>query len=141
MVVDGTLGDFFCAKYGDLTETPVKIPIKKSRAEINKIECENKELLKELKNYLKQDENANRVGEFACGTNIFLKEFIGNLLQDEKFPGVHVAFGNPFPEHTGANWHSNGHVDGILRNCTLLLDDNTILTNGVFNQKELFTLD
>ncbi|MFW9828509.1 MAG: aminopeptidase [Candidatus Thorarchaeota archaeon] len=139
MVIDGTLGDFFCEKYGDLSKTPVKIPIKNSRAIIDKIECENNELLSELKQYLKQDENANRVGEFACGTNIFLKEFIGNLLQDEKFPGVHIAFGNPFPEHTGANWRSLGHIDGVMRRCSLKFDDILVLEDGLFNQKELLT--
>ena len=35
MVVDGTLGTFFCEKYGNLEKTPVKIPIKNSRAEIS----------------------------------------------------------------------------------------------------------
>jgi leucyl aminopeptidase (aminopeptidase T) len=115
----------------------VKIPIKNSRAVIDKIECENKELLSELKQYLKQDGNANRVGEFACGTNFFLKDFIGNLLQDEKFPGVHVAFGNPFPEHTGANWRSTGHVDGVMRRCSLKFDDILVVEDGLFNQKEL----
>jgi leucyl aminopeptidase (aminopeptidase T) len=141
MVVDGILGDFFCEKYGDLSKTPVKIPITNSRAIINKIECENSELLTELRKYLKQDENANRVGEFACGTNIFLKEFIGNLLQDEKFPGVHVAFGNPFPEHTGANWNSVGHLDAVMRRCSLKFDDILVVEDGIFNQKELLTFD
>ena len=141
MIVDGTLGDFFCAKYGDLEKTPVSIPIKNSRAIVEKIECENEDLLKELKDYLIKDENANRVGEFGVGTNIYLKKFIGNLLQDEKFPGVHIAFGSPFPEHTGANWRSSVHVDGVMRKCSLWFDDIQIIENGKFNQKELLTLD
>jgi len=106
MVVDGTLGTFFCEKYGNLEKTPVRIPIQNSRAEIEKISCDNKELLLEFRKYLKQVENANRVGEFACGTNIALKEFVGNLLQDEKFPGVHLAFGSPISEKTGAKWNA-----------------------------------
>ncbi len=141
MVVNGTLGDFFCAKYGDLEETPVSIPIKNSRAVVEKIECENEALLKELQQYLLQDENANRVGEFACGTNISLRGFVGNLLQDEKFPGVHVAFGSPFPEHTGADWKSNGHVDGIMKESSLWFDDIQIIKDGKFKEKELYTLD
>ncbi len=141
MIVDGTLGDFFCAKYGDLEKTPVSIPIKNSRAIVEKIECENEELLIELKDYLIKDEYANRVGEFGVGTNIYLKNFIGNLLQDEKFPGVHIAFGSPFPEHTGANWRSSVHVDGVMRKCSLWFDDIQIIDDGKFNQKELLTLD
>ena len=98
-------------------------------------------MLKELKQYLLQDENANRVGEFACGTNIALKNLVGNLLQDEKFPGVHVAFGSPFPEETGADWRSIGHVDGIMKDCSLWFDDIQIIEDGKFKEKELFTLD
>lgn len=64
MVVDGTLGDFFCEKYEDLKKTPISIPIKESRAEVENISCENKDLLNEFKHYLQQDANANRVGEF-----------------------------------------------------------------------------
>ena len=141
MIVNGTLGDFFCAKYGDLEETPISIPIKNSRAVVEKIECENEALLKELKQYLLQDENANRVGEFACGTNISLRDLVGNLLQDEKFPGVHVAFGSPIPEETGADWRSNGHVDGIMKECSLWFDDIQIIKDGKFKEKELFTFD
>ena len=48
------------------------------------------------------DENSDRVGEFAIGTNIELKDVIGKILQDEKYPGIHIAFGNPYGAHTGA---------------------------------------
>ncbi|MFW9945901.1 MAG: aminopeptidase [Candidatus Odinarchaeota archaeon] len=141
MVIDGTLGDFFNEKYGDLNKTPVSIPITNSRADIENITCENQELLLEFKQYLRQDENANRVGEFACGTNIYLKNFIGNLLQDEKFPGVHVAFGNPFTQKTGANWNSIGHVDGIMKRSSLWFDDKKIIEDGRFIMEELLNLE
>ena len=38
---------------------------------------------------------------------------IGNILQDEKFPGVHIAFGNPYGAHTGADWYSSTHIDVV----------------------------
>jgi aminopeptidase len=38
---------------------------------------------------------------------------IGNILQDEKFPGIHIAFGNPYSEHTGAPWTSSTHIDVV----------------------------
>lgn len=130
MVVDGILGDFFNQKYGKLDDAPVVIPITNSRADVEKITCDNEELLKELKEYLQQDEHANRVGEFACGTNTSLKEFVGNLLQDEKFPGIHLAFGYPYPQDTGADWESGGHLDGILKRCTVWFDDVQIMEDG-----------
>ena len=139
MVVDGTLGDFFNEKYGYLKNTPIKIPIKKSRAIINEIQCENIELLDEFKQYLTQSDNSNRVGEFGCGTNVALDSLIGNLLQDEKYPGVHIAFGSPYPNQTGANWNANGHVDGIMENCSLWFDENLIIDNGRFIESENFS--
>jgi len=140
MVVDGTLGTFFCEKYGNLEKTPVRIPIQNSRAEIEKISCDNKELLLEFRKYLKQVENANRVGEFACGTNIALKEFVGNLLQDEKFPGVHLAFGSPISEKTGAKWNAGTHVDGVMQKCSLWFDERQIIENGKFIEKEIYSI-
>ena len=141
MVVDGTLGAFFCEKYGNLEKTPVRIPIQNSRAEIQKISCENEELLVEFRKYLQIGENGNRVGEFACGTNIALKEFVGNILQDEKFPGVHLAFGSPISQETGANWNAGTHVDAVMQNCSLWFDDKLIVENGKFIVKELYSVE
>ncbi|HEV2485902.1 MAG TPA: hypothetical protein VGT08_10245 [Terracidiphilus sp.] len=53
------------------------------------------------------------VGEFAIGTNIGIERVIGNILQEEKFPGIHIAFGNPYGEHTGASWTSGTHIDMV----------------------------
>ena len=39
------------------------------------------------------------------------KKIIGNLLQDEKFPSIHIATGCPYPEMTGAKWDSKAHCD------------------------------
>ena len=53
------------------------------------------------------------MGEFAIGTNLGVTRVIGNILQDEKFPGIHIAFGNPYGEHTGAPWFSSTHIDVV----------------------------
>lgn len=141
MVVDGALGDFFNQKYGTLDNTPVKIPVSNNRADIAGITCENGQLLTELQEYLQQDENADRAGEFAVGTNISLNGLIGNLLQDEKFPGVHVAFGYPYPEKTGVDWESGGHVDGIMKKCSLWFDNIQVMDNGEFIEEEILKLE
>ena len=74
----------------------------------------------------------NRFGEFAIGTNVGLTQLIGNLLQDEKFPGVHLALGSPYPDKTGAEWDSKAHNDGILRNPTIAVDGRVIMKDGKF---------
>jgi len=131
VVVDGSLGDFFSQKYGLLQDTPLTMEIKDSR--VVKVSCDNEELAAEFRNYIKQDENANRVGEFAIGTNIGLERLVGNLLQDEKFPGTHVAIGHGYPDKTGSDWSSDAHCDAVLKNTTIVVDGREIMTDGKFN--------
>jgi leucyl aminopeptidase (aminopeptidase T) len=110
-VVDGVVGDYLCARYGILRETPLTISISRNR--ITAVECANKELEREFWAYTHTDENSDRVGEFAIGTNIGVERVIGNILQDEKFPGIHIAFGDPYGGHTGAPWKSTTHIDVV----------------------------
>lgn len=133
VVIDGCLGDYFDKKYGTLENTPLTVEIGNSRAKKESIHCDNKALEKEFMEYLfDTDENSDRVGEFAIGTNVGLTELVGNLLQDEKFPGVHIAFGSPYPKKTGANWDSEGHIDGVMKNPTIYVDGEMIMKNGKF---------
>ena len=90
-VVDGVVGNYLCRKYGDLQDTPLFIEIENTR--IKNMRCKNESLLREFEQYVSTDENSNRVGEFAIGTNLAATEIIGNVLQDEKMPGIHIAFG------------------------------------------------
>ena len=129
-VVDGVVGDYLCQKYGDLKESPLKIEIKKSR--ITRIDCINKELLEEFTAYTMTDENSNRVGEFAIGTNIAIKNVIGHILQDEKLPTVHIAFGHPYSKHTGAKWESTTHIDCVSVGCSVWFNDELVMENGKF---------
>jgi leucyl aminopeptidase (aminopeptidase T) len=110
-VVDGVVGDFLCKEYGLLEKTPLTISIEGNR--IVKVSSKNKKLEQDFWNYTHTDENSDRVGEFAIGTNIGVERVIGNILQDEKFPGVHIAFGDPYGAHTGAKWKSSTHIDVV----------------------------
>ena len=129
MVID-ELGDWFSPKYGVLFDTPVSLQVKDSRVDLSSVTCKNEQLRKEFLQYLQTDPNSNRLGEFAIGTNIFLERLTGNLLQDEKFPSVHCAFGNPYPEETGADWESKTHVDGIMLKCSVWIDEKQIMADG-----------
>jgi len=110
-VVDGVVGDWLCARYGLLQSSPLTIQIAANR--IVSCSSSNSQLEKDFWDYTHTDENSDRVGEFAIGTNIGVERVIGNILQDEKFPGIHIAFGNPYGEHTGAPWRSNTHIDVV----------------------------
>ena len=110
-VVDGVVGDFLCARYGILRAHPLTIHIESNR--ITRIASENKDLERDFWAYTHTDANSDRVGEFAIGTNIGIERVIGNILQDEKFPGIHIAFGDPYGAHTGAPWKSSTHIDVV----------------------------
>jgi leucyl aminopeptidase (aminopeptidase T) len=129
-VIDGVVGDYLCAKYGDLKATPLTVQVKGNR--VTEAHSTNKELEDEFWKYTHTDENSDRVGEFAIGTNIGLKSVIGNILQDEKLPGIHMAFGNPYGAHTGAQWYSSTHIDVVGRNFDIWADDHHIMNNGKF---------
>jgi len=129
-VIDGVVGDYLCAKYGDLRETPLTIKVEKNR--MVSAESANQELRDEFWAYCHTDENSDRVGEFAIGTNLALNDVIGNILQDEKIPGIHIAFGNPYGAHTGADWYSSTHIDVVGRKFNIWADDRQIMRDGQF---------
>jgi aminopeptidase len=129
-VVDGVVGDYLCAKYGDLHDAPITIDVRDNR--IVDLACDHKELLEDFRAYTSTDENSNRVGEFAIGTNTACQRVIGNILQDEKIPGIHIAFGHPYAEHTGADWKSKTHIDCVGRNFDIWFDGEQIMGAGRF---------
>jgi leucyl aminopeptidase (aminopeptidase T) len=129
-VVDGVVGDYLCAHFGDLKETPLTVRMSGNR--ITEVSSDNKELEDSFWRYTHTDDNSDRVGEFAIGTNIELKNVIGEILQDEKFPGVHIAFGNPYGEHTGAEWYSSTHIDIVGRQFDIFVDGRQIMRQGKF---------
>jgi len=134
-VCDATAGDYFNGKYGDLQSTPMKLAIEGGR--LVHVECARKDLEKEFWEYCHTDENSDRVGELAFGTNLGLSEMIGILLQDEKFPGVHIAFGDPYGSQTHADWKSKTHVDVLTRNCDVWIDHDKIISKGHYQLDHL----
>src|SRR5216684_4192113 len=134
-VCDATAGDHFNGKYGDLQKTPLVLEIKGAR--LVAADCARKDLRQEFWEYCHTDENSDRVGELAFGTNLGLSEMIGILLQDEKFPGVHIAFGDPYGSQTHADWKSKTHVDVLTRECDVWIDDDLIIEKGHYQLAHL----
>ncbi len=132
--VEGTItasvmGDFFSHKYGLLKE-PLRLEIRNGHLAA----CSHPDtaMAQEFWDYLDGVENGRRIGEFAVGTNEFLDRLIGNLLQDEKFPGVHVAFGNPYAFYTGASYDSPVHVDVVMEQTSVWVDGQPLMADGRF---------
>ncbi len=141
IVINSLLGDFFTERFGSLADTPLRFEVAGGRIVRGSISCENEDLLKDFALYVfNTDAESDRLGEFVFGTNIYLEELIGNFLQDEKFPGIHLALGDPIGSKTGADWESKAHVDMLLPDASAWADDEQIMEGGkyLFLPEELY---
>ena len=129
-VCDGTAGDYFNAKYGRLDQTPLLLEIREGR--LVAARCDRGDLQEDFWDYCHTDANSDRVGELAFGTNLGLRDMIGILLQDEKVPGVHLAFGDPYGSQTHADWKSSTHVDVLTRACDVWIDGDQVIAGGQY---------
>jgi aminopeptidase len=129
-VCDGTAGDYFNAKYGPLDRAPLVLEIRGGR--LQSARCDRRDLERDFWDYTHTDSNSDRVGELAFGTNLGLRDMIGILLQDEKVPGVHLAFGDPYGSQTQADWSSRTHVDVLTRECDVWIDDEQVIERGQY---------
>jgi len=129
-VCDGTAGDYFNAKYGPLDSTPLVLEVRGGR--LVDAQCERADLRNDFWDYCHTGTNSDRVGELAFGTNYGLREMIGVLLQDEKVPGVHIAFGDPYGRQTHADWAARTHVDVLTRGCNVWIDDEQVIAEGQY---------
>jgi aminopeptidase len=130
IVIDGLMGDYFDTTYGLLSKNPVTLEVIDSR--IVKVHCIDTSITDDLMNYMKQDANANRIGEFAIGCNTGLDKLYGQMLVDEKRPGVHVAIGHGYPEVTGSGWSSLAHCDCVMLETTVIVDGEILMEKGKF---------
>lgn len=114
LIIDGA--------FVDKVEKPVRIKIVDGFATdiVNALEIKN-----QLSKIGKWGFN---VAELGIGMNPKSK-LIGNVLEDEKMLGtLHVAFGDS--STFGGKVKCGIHLDGIIMNPTLTIDDNVILENG-----------
>jgi leucyl aminopeptidase (aminopeptidase T) len=73
-------------------------------------------------------ENAGNMAEFAIGTNPDAR-LVGNLAEDKKKLGtVHFAIGDN--ESLGGTTQCDIHLDGVVLDPTVVLDDEEVITEG-----------
>ena len=130
-IVTNLLGDFFSEKFKELVP-PLQFDVFDNRIVLDSMKGATPEVIKEFKEYLTSDPMGTRAGEFAMGTNLGLTKLVGNLLQDEKIPGVHVAFGHPYSDETGAPWTAKTHVDVVILDTDVWLDGVQVQQKGKY---------
>ncbi len=104
---------------------PIKLEVVDGKA----ISIHGMKEAQELKKLLEVDENALYIAEFAIGTNP-KSRMKGNMAEDKILRGcVHIAVGD---NHTiGGRLQSKVHLDGVILNPTVEIDDHLIVKKGV----------
>lgn len=139
-VIDGTIGDYFDKKYSldQIIDNPVRLKISgKDPSRLIEVSCDNEVLEKDIISYVDSYTNSRKVGELGIGTNVYIEKLIGTMLVDEKYPGIHLAFGDPLGSLTKANWKCPTHLDMIVTSCDIWFDDTIIMENGKYLEGEL----
>ncbi|WP_276259088.1 aminopeptidase [Haloglomus litoreum] len=81
-----------------------------------------------LREIMDGHENAGNMAEFAIGTNPDAR-LVGNLAEDKKKLGtVHFAIGDN--ESLGGTTQCDIHLDGVVLDPTVTLDDEAVITEG-----------
>jgi len=130
IIVGEEMGDDFAPRYG-LFKQPVRMRVEGGWL-VGFDAPGDDRLRAEIDAYMGRHPNSRRVGEFAIGTNTDLSRIVGNFLQDEKFPGVHIAFGDPYGHETGADWECPTHVDVLASQADVWVDGRQIMAGGRF---------
>lgn len=112
-----------------LVDEPIVWTVKKGRV----VEIKGGKSARALKEIIERaDENATNLGEFAIGTNHKIKMQVGDNMDKCQYGTVHVALGHNKAELKG-EVTSKIHMDGILLNATVAVDDRMIMKNGELN--------
>ena len=116
---------------GDIIKNSSKIIVENGfikNIENNKDGIKLKQILDEV-NKIDNSKNSYNVAEFGIGTNPYAK-ISGCTLEDEKVLGTcHFAFGDN-TSYEGGTIDSTIHLDVIIKNVTIKLDDKIIVKNG-----------
>jgi leucyl aminopeptidase (aminopeptidase T) len=118
IVIDGSM-----VGAGKLSEL---LYLKISNGKLEKMKGKDSDKFK----FLFDNERNSNVGELGIGTNPMAK-VTGIILEDEKVYGtVHIAFGTNIS--FGGTVKADCHIDGVILNPDLYLDDNLIISKGKF---------
>lgn len=126
-IVDGSF-----AGVGLIKEMPVKIEVKSGYA----TKIEGGKEAKKLRNMLRPfGKQAYTIAELGIGTND-QAIITGSILEDEKVMGtVHIALGNNLS--MGGTCDVGIHLDGVILEPTVFIDNKMIMENGKFRIKSL----
>ena len=127
-VCDASVGWQFGSQAGLLDRTPVRVEIEGGVC--RSVRALDLGLQRAIEDAMRRERNLDRVGLVALGTNVGIAAPVGEALCDQNLPGLHLAFGNTFPEQTGASWTARGQLTMTCANADVDLDGAPLLRSG-----------
>ncbi|MBW2965580.1 hypothetical protein KY342_00585 [Candidatus Woesearchaeota archaeon] len=127
------------ALLAELEKHPVTLRIEDVNgiSRITDVQCANPEILAfARKKIFETDENSNRIGEFAVGTNTEIEGLSGVNILDECVGGIaRIGHGSGYSATGGNYYKSNIHADALVKGATLmdLGNEEILLLNEKFN--------
>ena len=102
-VIDGVVGDYLCERYGSLEDDAADAA---RQGQPPRRGAQREQGARETISGATRTPTRTPIASASSRSapTSSCKEVIGHILQDEKFPGMHIAFGNPYGAHTGADW-------------------------------------
>ncbi|MDA1338220.1 MAG: aminopeptidase [bacterium] len=132
LVIDGSMPPDNLSIWGmiGLIETPITLTIKNGYV-VKIAGGKQAQVLSKILNSTGKD--SYKIAEFGIGLNPKAR-ILGNVTEDEKVLGtIHIALGNNIG--LGGTNYAKVHLDAVIRNPTVLVEDQVIINNGYHEYK------
>lgn len=127
-VCDASMSESFGERSGFLARTPVRFGI--DAGYVRSVSCPDAGLEREVQRWLASGHHLDRVGIMILGTNIGMRDPVGEILCDQNLPGLHLGLGATFPERTGASWNTQGQLTLAAGYTDVDLDGSPLIRSG-----------
>ncbi|MDB4995474.1 MAG: uncharacterized protein JWM74_2906, partial [Myxococcaceae bacterium] len=127
-VADASIGGQAGAAAGLLERVPVRIEIEAGVCRT--VRCPDRGLQRSVEEFLRREHNLDRVGLVILGTNVGIVHAVGEAACDQNIPGLHLAFGCPYADQTGATWSTRTQLTVTGASADVDLDGVPLLRSG-----------
>jgi hypothetical protein len=128
-VADASLGEYFGARAGVLTETPVRFVIE-AACVVGVDASGHAHLQRDLDAFLHVSPNSNRVGLVCIGVNEGVTKPTGDSAVDHLLVGLHLFFGDPAGASTGAMWSARTSLAACQTRSVVTAGDAVVIDGG-----------
>jgi leucyl aminopeptidase (aminopeptidase T) len=127
-VADASVGGEAGAAAGLLEKAPVRFEIEAGVCKT--VRSPDRGLQRSIEEFLRREHNLDRVGLVILGTNVGIVRAVGEAVCDQNVPGLHLAFGCPISDQTGASWSTRTQLTVTGASADVDLDGVPLLRSG-----------